>query len=317
MTVVRVRRVDLVQKLRAGYGDFVLFGLTPPKADSHPDKLRQLAATTMERLRTADPDGLVLYDIADEQDRNPDRPFPFRATIDPADYLADHLSEWRGPAIVYRAVGKYSEDTLRSWMQAQPTDRRATVLVGAASRTSHIRTSLRRAHDVRTENCPDLVTGGVIIPERQTARGDEHRRMLDKQTRGCTFFVSQVLYDVTAAKNLVSAYRDECDLRGAAPRPLVFTLSVCGSTKTLDLLTWLGVQVPAWAQRDLTRAQDPLGTSVDHARAVAAEMVSYCRRLEIPVGLNVESVSGRRAEVEAAVALATELRTRMRDRDDG
>lgn len=303
--------MDLVQKLRAGTGDFVLFGLTPPKADTDPDKLRRLADTTMERLRTVDPDGLVLYDIADEQDRNPDRPFPFRATLDPADYLADQLSAWQGPAIVYRAVGKYSEDTLRNWLEQQQPARLATVLVGAASRNSNIRTSLRRAHEIRTASCPDLVTGGVIIPERQTTRGDEHRRMLDKQLRGCTFFVSQVLYDVTAAKNLVSAYRDECDLHGVAPRTLVFTLSVCGSTRTLDLLTWLGVQVPPWAQRDLTRAQDPLATSVEHARAVAADMVGYCHRLGIPVGLNVESVSGRRAEVEAAVALAAELRAGM------
>jgi hypothetical protein len=37
-------------------------------------------------------DGLVLYDIDDESDRNPnERPFPFLPTMDPAKYLARDL----------------------------------------------------------------------------------------------------------------------------------------------------------------------------------------------------------------------------------
>jgi 5,10-methylenetetrahydrofolate reductase len=136
--------------------------------------------------------------------------------------------------------------------------------------------------------------------------------MLDKQAAGCSFFVSQILYDVNAAKNLVSDYRDACDARGISPRPIAFTLSVCGSTKTLEFLTWLGVQVPRWIQRDLTRTDDTLGVSYEHVRAAALEMLDYCRRVGVPVGLNVESVSTRRVEIEAAVRLAGELRSALR-----
>lgn len=154
--------------------------------------------------------------------------------------------------------------------------------------------------------------GGVVIPERHAARGDEHDRMLAKQAAGCSFFVSQVLYDVNAAKNLVSDYRAACDDRGIRPRPIAFTLSVCGSTKTLEFLTWLGVQVPRWIQHDLTRSEDPLATSYEHVLAAAHEMLVYCRRLGVPVGLNVESVSTRRVEIEAAVRLADEAKGALR-----
>jgi hypothetical protein len=44
--------------------------------------------------------------------------------------------------------------------------------------------------------------------------------------------VSQVVYDLNAAKNLVSDYRYECESRGLAPLPIVFTFSVCGSMKS-------------------------------------------------------------------------------------
>ena len=182
------------------------------------------------------------------------------------------------------------------------------MLVGASSSQLPGLTSLPRAHQMRLRTQPDLLTGAVAIPERHLARGDEHRRMLDKQTAGCSFFVSQVVYDANAAKNLVSDYRDECDARDVSPRPIVFTLSVCGSAKTLQFLTWLGVQVPRWMQRDLQRSDDTLGASLEHSRAVGVDVLAYCRSLGIPAGFNIESVSSRRVEIDAAVELANGLR---------
>lgn len=306
--------MDLLARLQEGRGGFLCFGITPPKASAPLDDLRRIADATSGRLRSLDPDGVVLYDILDEQDRNPtERPFPFRSTLDPGDYLTDHLTGWQKPAVVYRAVGKHAESDLGAWMRRQPTDRIATVLVGASSREHPGLTSLPRAHELRREVRPDLVTGAVAIPERHHDRGDEHRRMLDKQDAGCSFFVSQVLYNADAAKNLVSDYRDECDARGVAPRPIVWTLSVCGSLKTLEFLGWLGVHVPRWMQRDLHRSEDTLSASMTHARVVGLDVLTYCQRLGVPVGVNIESVSTRRVEIEAAIQLATVLRPVVAD----
>ena len=75
--------MDLVQRLRLGDGGFLLFGITPPKAATGPDDLRRIAESTLSRLRALDPDGVVLYDILEERDRNPrSRPFPFLPTLD-------------------------------------------------------------------------------------------------------------------------------------------------------------------------------------------------------------------------------------------
>lgn len=305
--------MELRQLISSGEREFLLFAITPPRASTSPERRQAIAEATLRRLETVDPDGVVLYDIADENDRNPDeRPFPFLPTIDPADYLADQLSAWQKPAVVYRSVGKYSEPDLETWLASQPTDRILSVLVGSSSSRNVGRTSLRSAYALREAIQPELIIGGVVIPERHEARGDEHLRMLDKQAAGCSFFVSQVLYDVNAAKNLVSDYHDVCQARGLKPRPIAFTLSVCGSLKTLEFLTWLGVQVPNWIQRDLTRSEDTLAASYEHVRAAALDMLTYCRRLQMPVGLNVESVSTRRVEIEAAVRLAEEVKAALR-----
>src|SRR5947209_7363739 len=211
-------------------------------------------------------------------------------TVDPADYLADHLGSWPTPVIVYRAVGKYAPEDLRSWFSAQDPARLMTVLVGAASSTARGRTSLVGAQALRREANPALTLGGVAIPERHSRRDDEHLRLLAKQDAGCRFFVTQVVYDVNAAKNLLSDYHYACEARGISPAPFVFTFSVCGSMKTLAFLRWLGVDVPRWIENDLQHAGDPLEASYQQALATATELVAYCRRLGAPFGINVESV---------------------------
>jgi hypothetical protein len=305
--------VDLQRRILERRGEFLLFALTPPRRASSPEKSQEIADVTLERLRSLDLDGLVLYDIDDESDRNPEeRPFPFLPTMDPADYLSRHLNDWKIPVVVYRAVGKYAEAQLRTWLGGQEPDRVLSVFVGASSGDKPVTTSLTRAQALRSEVKPDLLLGGVAIPERHTRNGDEHLRLLAKQAAGCTFFITQVVYDINAAKNLVSDYHYECAARGQEPVPIVFTFSVCGSMKTLEFLTWLGVDVPRWIQNELRHADGTLEVSFEEALATALELIAYCRRLGVPFGLNVESVSTRRAEIESSVDLAARLQAELR-----
>ena len=292
-----------------GRGGILLFGITPPKASTPPDDRRRIAGLTLERLAPVDVDGLILYDIDDESDRaGGDRPFPYLPTSDPADFYAEHLGAWTKPVVVYRSVGKYATDELAGWLDALDPRRQLGVFVGPSTSTKQVRTSLADAHQLRRTRRPELTLGGVMITERHAARGDEHRRMLGKQDAGCAFFVSQVVYDVDNTKSLVSDYVYACRERRVAPRPVVFTLAVCGSTTTLAFLQWLGVQVPRWLRNELVHSDDPLAVSHAQCLAAAGELAAFCRRLDVPYGFNVESVSIRRTEIEAAVDLAGRLR---------
>lgn len=299
---------DLHRRIASREGEFLLFALTPPRLSTSSEQAREIADVTLERLEPLGVDGLILYDIDDESDRNPDeRPFPFLPTMDPADYLDRHLQAWHAPVVVYRATAKYTEQDLRDWMRTQDTARRMAVFVGASSQGKPVATTLRTAQQLRAEVNPDLLLGGVAIPERHTRNGAEHLRLIAKQDAGCSYFVSQIVYDVNAAKNLVSDYAYECRDRGIDPVPIVFTLSVCGSMKTLEFLRWLGIDVPRWIENDLRHASDTLDASVEHAETTALELLSFCRRLGVPVGLSVESVSIRKLEIEASVRLADRL----------
>jgi len=163
--------VDLQRRIVSRHGEFLLFALTPPRLSTSSEQAQEIADVTLERLEPLGVDGLILYDIDDESDRNPDeRPFPFLPTMDPADYLARDLVGLEVPAIVYRAVSKYPEQRLRSWLGEQAPTEALSVFVGASSREKTVATSLLRAYELRTEVRPDLLLGGVAIPERH-ARG--------------------------------------------------------------------------------------------------------------------------------------------------
>jgi hypothetical protein len=294
-------------KLAEARSGVLLFGITPPRRSATPEKIREIAQVTLGRLAGLDLDGLILYDIDDESDRNPgERPFPYLPTIDPVEFHT-HLGDWDRPLIIYRCVGKYAEDELRSWLASADTERVLSVFVGASSGDKPVRTNLRRAQALRAEVRPELGLGAVVIPERHARGGEEHLRMLTKQERGCGFFISQVIYDAGRTKDLLSDYFYACRERGTAPRPVIFTLSLCGSAKTLAFLEWLGVDVPRWLQNTIVHAEDPLAESYREALAIAHDLRAYCERLGMPYGFHIESVSIRKAEIEAAVRLAGEL----------
>ncbi|MBB2942000.1 hypothetical protein FB565_001704 [Actinoplanes lutulentus] len=296
----RPRLPHLLADTRSGV---LLFSITPPRRSTPEERVKEIAEVTLDRLSGLDLDGLILYDIDDESDRNPDeRPFPFLETLDPARYYADHLGGWDKPVVIYRCVGKYPEDELRDWMSGVD-NRVLSVFVGASSGGKPVQTSLRQAQAARAEVRPELPLGAVVIGERP----DEHLRMLKKQERGAGFFISQVVYHANETKNLLSDYYYGCRERGIAPRTIIFTLSLCGSLKTLEFLAWLGVDVPRWLQNSLRHANDPLAESYRQCIAIARDLIDFCEHLGIPYGFNVENVSIRKTEIEATTDLAAEI----------
>lgn len=287
----------------------LLVGITPPRRSVPDAQAAQIAEVTLGRLATVDIDGLILYDIDDESDRNPqERPFPYLPTMDPAAFHRDHLGAFGKPVVIYRCVGKYTEPELADWLGGVDADRVLSVFVGASSRDKGVQTGLTQAYALRGQVRPDLPLGAVAITERYTRSGDEHLRMLTKQERGASFFVTQVVYDADATKCLLSDYYYSCRQKDAAPRPVIFTLSVCGSAKTLEFLHWLGVDVPRWLENALRWSDDPLAESFEQCLSTARDLAAFCRRLGVPFGFNVESVSIRKVEIEASIELARQVR---------
>ncbi len=124
----------LFEKLDGGLTGIRLYGIAPPKLASDPERLREIAAEQVARVRLLAPEGLVVYDIQDEPGRSGQaRPFPFLPTVDPELYAHDALAELAIPKIVYRCVGAQPREVFSSWIDRvrSAAGRRLSVFVGA------------------------------------------------------------------------------------------------------------------------------------------------------------------------------------------
>lgn len=291
-----------------------LYGIAPPKLASAPERVREIAARQVDRIRALAPDGLVVYDIQDEPGRSGEaRPFPFLPTIDPEVYAYEGLAEVAIPKIVYRCVGARPHQTFSNWGDAvrDAGDRHFGVFVGAP-RGGSPGLKLAEAYSL-ARAAPNLVLGGIAIAERHGAKEDEHHRMLAKQDRGCRFFITQSVYDAASTKSLLSDYALESEARGQSPVPVVLTFSPCGSERTLQFMKWLGISFPRWLENELRHSPDTLERSIDLCERVFADVQDYAREKRLPIGINVESVSIRKAEIDASVELYRRLTSRLDD----
>lgn len=298
----------LIEKIRSKQTGIVLYGMVPPKKGNKAEKLAEIAARQVERLQHLPIDGLVLYDLQDEKARiAQERPFPFIETLDPFEYSRDYLADISVPKIIYRAVGKYSKPQLSEFLgESQPRDN-LTVFVGAASRDQKVQMTVNEAYALRAGLANPPLLGGVTIPERHQSKGNEHKRVFDKIARGCSFFISQGVYDVNASKNFLSDYYYSGQALGVDLVPIIFTLTPCGSVKTLQFMKWLGISIPRWLENELIHSKDILHQSVEVSEQNWRELKAFADEKNIPIGCNVESVAVRKVEVEASIELLNRI----------
>jgi hypothetical protein len=305
----REMSTSLADKIRGRVPGILTYGITPPKLHTEAEKLEGIAQRQVDRIKSLHIDGLILYDVQDEGDRvDAERPFPYLQTLDPSLYSRQYLGELEVPTIIYRSVGKYSDDELTAWLADHEGQERCSVFVGASSATQTVKLSLADAYMLGSRYSSSLTMGGVMIPERHMLNGDEHLRVAAKMQNGCSFFVSQAIYNVEASKDFLSDYYYYCEENGIPMVPILFNIAPCGSLKTLEFMKWLGISLPRWLEQELLHSKDILDRSVTLTRRIIEELLDFGLEKGIPVGCSVESVSTRKVEIEASLQLTRDIK---------
>ena len=299
---------DKIENKKSGV---LLYGLTPPKLKTAEDRIKVIAEKQINRIKDLNIDGLVLYDIQDESSRtNIPRPFPFSETLSP-DVYTDYLTELEIPKIIYKSVGKYSKEEFQSWVDKNSTSIDYSVFVGTPSNKQVNSLSLNDAYSINKNAKSSIKLGGITIPERHYKKNDEHIRLFNKIDKGCNFFISQCVYNLNNAKNFLSDYYYNAIDHDKEVLPIIFTLTPCGSIKTMEFMEWLGIDIPKWLKNDLKHSKDILADSVDVCKNIAEELLEYSKGKNIPIGFNIESVSIRKTEIDASVELLKDIKQLM------
>jgi hypothetical protein len=302
--------MDLQSKLLDASQRVLLYGTTPPRAGTPPDQIDAAADKLAARLAGLPLDGVVFYDIQDETGRTQTpRPFPFIRTIDPREYA----KFFKKPAIVYKALGTMDEAQWRAWLKASENQLQFLSIVGRPA--SGVRYPLPLSRAIRIASAsPGFIVGGVVIAERHDERRSESARLLAKGIEGCGYFISQAVYHAAPTQRLLADYLRDCRGAGVAPKRIVLTFAPCGREKTLAFLRWLGVNVAPQTERAILGAANPLAKSIEICRDTLRRILDGRYAGQIPLGVNVESVSINRDEIDASAELFHVLREALAGR---
>ena len=305
-------------ELKARYNDnnrgVYFIGTTPPKSDTPIEQVDNIVQKLLERVSDIDVDGFIVYDIQDEGSRTNDpRPFPFKCTHDPRLYSSLLNKKSTRPVITYKSVGQSSVEEFHQWADEAWHDYnvRDLVLVGSPSHKNQVSLSLNEAYSALQDNENDFFTGGITIAERHATKGNEHQRLIEKYEQGCNFFISQAIYNPQATIDQLTRYAIECKNSGLKPQRIILTFSPCGSQKTLEFIEWLGVSVPEATSLRILNADKPLYESIRICANSLQQILDAVIPYNLPLGLNIESLTNRKEEIDGSILLYKLLRSMM------
>jgi len=310
--------VNNESELKARYNDIhrgvYFIGTTPPKSDTPIEEVESISNKLLERVSDIDFDGLIVYDIQDENSRtNKPRPFPFKSTHDPRLYSSLLNKKSSRPVITYKSVIQSNTEAFNQWASEAWADYgvKDIVLVGSPSKSNKISLPLASAYNTLVQNENNFFIGGVTIAERHASKGNEHERLIEKHKQGCNFFISQAIYNPQATIDMLTRYAIECDKQGLKPQRLILTFSPCGSKKTLEFIDWLGVSVPEATSLRILNANNSLYESIRICVNSLQQILDAILPYDLPLGLNIESLTNRKEEIDGSILLYKLLRSKM------
>lgn len=302
-----------LERIKARNSGILLYGITPPKDQTEPERVLEIAQKTLDRLQQLDIDALVVYDVQDESARtDEERPFPFLKALDPFEFSRDYLHTLNIPKIIYRPAGKFTKTEIENWVDELVNHNFLPVFVGVPAPDFVPLTTLNEAYEIWRKHQSISAVGAVTIPERHAVLNDEQHRMLDKMGNGVSYFISQCIFNVAYAKQVIDDLEIACASLGEPFPTVIFTLTACGSKKTLHFMEWLGIHIPEELKAELLASENILQRSVDVCLEIANELTQYCMSKNIPFGFNIESVAIRKEEIEASILMTNTISEKLK-----
>jgi hypothetical protein len=180
---------------------------------------------------------------------------------------------------------------------------RNILLIGSPSAEKAILLSLKQAYQILVDSEQSFNLGEVTIAERHNSKGNKHLKVLQKSFDGYRFFIIQAVYNADATIDLLQQYAALCQKNNTQPNRVILTFTPYGSQKTLDFKLWLGISTANAIKTRILNEDDPLQESLFIDEENLQKIITYSQNLNIPLGLNIKSLTKHKEEIDASIKL--------------
>ena len=262
-----------------------LFEVVPPAA-AKPEALESSLHELQQLLGRVD--AINIPEIHDE-DRPGERTSKFIERVEPR-ILGSRIKRELGIDVVINRVTVHDAEPER-WFRETAGEWEIPnwVLVGGESKEINYPgpNPADAARLVKSLNLP-VSLGGITIPSRV----NEPERIRKKHEQGVDFFTSQVMFDSNDLVWLIQR------LNGVEAR-IFISFAPISSTRDLQFLRWLGVDIPKDLDRFLTgpehgeaaAAETCLERSINLAQRILMDVFDNLPPDPPPIGLNIEHIT--------------------------
>ena len=290
----------LSEALRAGP---LFFEPVPPLARTPPSRVEERIAAVVRWVDSVP--RLDAVDVPELVDENHEGQPHYRSG-DPRTFALALAQRTSREVIVNKVVAHLPDiPSVERWAQ-ETVDRgvRHVVLVGGSSRyIPYPGPSVVEADRLCRPvfSSAGGTVGNIAIPQRA---GEAHR-MLAKTRAGASFFTTQILFDADAVRDVLLRYDLLCRQASLPPAAVLLSVATIADDEDAEFVRWLGADLPDSAERSILGGdeRDAARRSAERALSLWEDVTQMARRerLTVPIGVNVEQISGRHLEVAGAL----------------
>lgn len=269
----------------------ILYELMPPPKDLQKSDIESSISTFSKIIQRFPIDGVNIPEVREET-RNGKRAQSEIIKVEPkiiARYLRKHgVSN----LIINRPTVYLPWTSQEKWFRKVYSGgiRNIILIGGESSRVKYPGLSVLETSVKLKKIFPDIFLGGITIPKRE----NEAERVFKKSEAGIEFFTSQILYDSHFAKKFLKDYAQECVRRQVLPKMIFLSFTPVSTPRDIELLTWLGVDIPKKTIEYLQKGWFGMGwRSLDLCLNIFEDILEFVakNRINVPIGLNIEHVN--------------------------
>lgn len=289
--------------------DPLIFKILPPPVTWESEKIESWCADACKLLRKSNFLSVTIPEVAEEM-RQGIRPVPFIQKIDNV-YFSQLLKNRikNIVAIPNKICVRLTKRAFADWVeQIYQMGARHLVLVGGEHEDGPCPGySLLESVSFVKKHYSDIQVGAIAIFDRK----GEALRLLAKRQAGIDFFISQIIYEATSLKQVMSQLSAVCLEKNLSMPRIYLSLALACENRDVEFMRWLGVVFPPATLSYLIGGEEA-GLQARSQRVVNElldEIFHFMKNEKIDFGFSVEHVLYK--NLHLSQMLSDEIKNRL------